>query len=88
MTQGSVEISDPVDVENTNDIISALGLSSLDLDERCPVQIASTGHSKVMIGIKKRKRLNELQPDLMRLANISKIIGCRRPWDASLRENW
>lgn len=39
-------------------------------------QIASTGHSKVMIGIKKRGRLNELQPDLIGLTNISKKIGC------------
>lgn len=76
MTQGSVEISDPVEAENQNDIISALSLFPHDLDERCPIQIASTGHSKVMIGIKKRERLNELQPNLARLINISSKIEC------------
>lgn len=76
MTQGSVEISNPIDVEIKNDILSALGLISHDLDELCPIQIASTGHSKVMIGIKSRDKLNALQPDLMRLINISKKIVC------------
>lgn len=76
MTQGSVEISDTIDVENQNDIVSALSLFPHDIDERCPIQIASTGHSKVMIGIKSRDTLNSLQPDLMRLSNISKKIEC------------
>ena len=76
MTQGSVEIFDSAMEENQNDIISALSLFPSDLDERCPIQIVSTGHSKVMIGIKKRERLNELQPDLIRLTNLSKKIGC------------
>lgn len=76
MTQGSVEISDPFNKDNQNAIISALGLSPHNLDERCPVQIASTGHSKVMVGIKSRDTLNTLKPDLMRLTNISKKIGC------------
>lgn len=76
MTQGSVEISDSVNVETQNEIISALGLLPHDLDERCPIQVASTGHSKVMVGIKSRETLNALQPDLMRLTNISKKIEC------------
>ncbi len=76
MTQGSVEISDSVNVETQNEIISALGLLHHDLDERCPIQVASTGHSKVMVGIKSRETLNALQPDLMRLTNISKKIEC------------
>lgn len=76
MTQGRVEISDSVDLENQNDIISAHSLFPHDLDDRFPIQIASTGHSKVMIGIKKRERLNELQPNLIRLTDISKKIGC------------
>jgi PhzF family phenazine biosynthesis protein len=76
MTQGKVELSDPIETENQTDIISALGLFPHDLDKRCPIQIASTGHSKVMIGIKSRDTLNTLQPDLMRLTTISKKIGC------------
>ena len=76
MTQGKFEISPPLVKEQQNEIVRALGLLPHDLDERCPIQIASTGHSKVMVGIKKRETLNALQPDLMRLTGISRIIGC------------
>jgi PhzF family phenazine biosynthesis protein len=76
MTQGRVEISPPVVEEKQTEIIRALGLATSDLDERCPIQIASTGHSKVMIGIKKRETLNALQPDMMGLTGLSRIIGC------------
>jgi PhzF family phenazine biosynthesis protein len=76
MTQGSVEISPPIAEEQQTEIMKALGLDTGDLDERCPVQIASTGHSKVMVGIKKRETLNALQPDMMRLTGLSKIIDC------------
>ena len=76
MTQGSFEISSPITGETRNDILLALNLSDADLDNRCPIQIASTGHSKVMVGIKSRQKLNSLTPDLARLMNISKTIGC------------
>lgn len=76
MTQGRVEILPPVTAKNRNDILCALNLSDHDLDDRCPVQIVSTGHSKVMIGIKSRQTLNTLSPDLTRLTQISKTIGC------------
>lgn len=76
MTQGSFEISDPIERKIQDEIIKALSLSPHDLDERCPIQIASTGHSKVMIGINKREKLNNLKPNLSRLTDISKKIGC------------
>lgn len=76
MTQGSIEISDSFNVDIKSNILGALGLISNDLDERCPVQKVSTGHSKVMVGIKSRDTLNALQPDLMRLTSISKKIRC------------
>jgi len=47
-----------------------------DLDNRCPVRIVSTGHSKVMIGINSRTKLNSLSPDLAKLNEISKTIKC------------
>ncbi len=75
MTQGAVEISPQITGKTRKDIIDALSLSESDLDERCPVQIASTGHSKFMVGIKSRKKLNSLAPDLTRLINISRTTG-------------
>ncbi len=76
MTQGDFELSPPLEEGIQKEIVKALGLHPHELDERCPIQIASTGHSKVMIGIKKRNRLNQLSPDLLTLAGISKKIGC------------
>lgn len=76
MTQGAIEISLPLQDKNRTDILSALSLLEADLDDRLPMQIVSTGHSKVMIGITGRRKLNALTPDLAKLAAISKTIGC------------
>lgn len=76
MTQGRIEFKDLFDILTTENIILALGLLHSDLDERCPVQIVSTGHSKVMIGIKSRAKLNSLSPDMEKLKTISKEIKC------------
>jgi PhzF family phenazine biosynthesis protein len=76
MTQGAFELSPEIKGRNKNDILNALNLSDSDLDDRCPIQIASTGHSKVMVGIKSRKTLNSLTPDLGKLTNISRTISC------------
>lgn len=76
MTQGKVEFSEPIPSAERSEIIAALGLSDNDLHEHCPVQIVSTGHSKVMIGIKSRDTLNSLKPDFTRLADISGAIKC------------
>lgn len=76
MTQGSFEISPAFDADITKKMIEALGLDSNDIDEKCPIQIASTGHSKVMIGIKSRAKLNALLPKYNDLADLSKQINC------------
>ncbi len=76
MTQGPFELTPPFNDINVQQIIKYLGLSISDLDERCPVQIASTGHSKVMIGIKSRGKLNSLKPDYPKLSGLSSLIKC------------
>ncbi len=76
MTQGEVVFSPVLGEEQQERIVKALGLSSEDLDTRCPIRIVSTGHSKVMIGIGSRKRLNSLRPDNDALIRISDTIGC------------
>jgi PhzF family phenazine biosynthesis protein len=57
-------------------LVMALGLSESDIDGRCPIQIVSTGHSKVMIGILARLRLNALTPVMDELKEISRLIDC------------
>jgi len=76
MSQGRFELSPAFDSETTEKLISALGLDETDLDDKCPVQIASTGHSKVMIGIRDRKKLKGLSPNFNDLASLSKLIDC------------
>lgn len=76
MTQGKFELLPPFDASTSNNIIKALGLTSADLNPACPIQIASTGHSKVMVGINSRQTLNRLTPNMHELAQISKTIAC------------
>jgi len=76
MTQGKFELSPTFDDMTTQSLLIALGLDITETDEKCPIQIASTGHSKVMIGIKSRKKLNELTPNYTDLAIISKQTNC------------
>lgn len=76
MTQGKFELSPAFDISTTHTLISALGLEKTDLNDNCPIQIASTGHSKVMIGINSREKLNKLTPNLNILAQLSKTINC------------
>ncbi len=76
MTQGPIEISPPILGQNHTSILNALKLPLHNLEEHCPIQIVSTGHSKVMVGIKSRETLHALKPDLAHLARISHLIGC------------
>jgi PhzF family phenazine biosynthesis protein len=76
MTQGQFELS-PAFGDNINlRLIKALGLYKSDLDLKCPIQIASTGHSKVMIGIKSREKLNNLTLNFYELTELSRQIKC------------
>jgi PhzF family phenazine biosynthesis protein len=76
MTQGKIEFSPPLTEPERSEIIAALGLSEINLDHRCPVQIVSTGHSKVLIGIKNIDVLQSLKPNLTSLAALSERIKC------------
>ena len=76
MTQGKFEISEPLEADIVRALLEALGLEQADLDARCPIQIASTGHSKVLIGIRERTTLNALAPDNGKLIELSKRIKC------------
>lgn len=76
MTQGAFELSPAFDKNIISRMIAALGLEYVDINKNCPIQIASTGHSKVMIGIKSRKKLNNLTPNYNALAELSTVINC------------
>ncbi|WP_088227438.1 PhzF family isomerase [Desulfosporosinus sp. FKB] len=76
MTQGNVEFSPILGMQERGLILKALGILEKELDMRCPIQIVSTGHSKVIIGINTRDKLNSLAPNMLALADISKLIKC------------
>ena len=76
MTQGKPEFLSLIENENRQRLMSALGISTSDLLESHPVQIVSTGHSKVMIGIKSEEVLHSLKPNNETLINLSEVIHC------------
>lgn len=74
MTQGKPEFISTLLSDRQDEIISALDLNRSELNRKCPMQIVSTGHSKVMIGINNKKVLNSIKPDFFKLADISRKI--------------
>ncbi len=75
MTQGQIVVGEPLPDAAVGQIAEGLGISVCDLREDCPVCIASTGHSKVMIGIRSNNLLHRLNPNMDRLARLSAVIG-------------
>ena len=76
MIQGRIEFFEPFTENYRQALTKALGLKENTLDERCPIQIVSTGHSKVLIGIKSRSILDDLAPDMSALKELSKAVSC------------
>lgn len=76
MTQGKIEVGGALPTEAQQALTDALGISRGELREDFPVAIASTGHSKVMVGIKNRSTLHGLRPNMDGLTKLSGEIGC------------
>lgn len=77
MTQGKVEISEPLEEGIVKRIFKALGISSDDVNKECPVQIISTGSTKAIIGLNNMETLNSLTPSFLHLKEISEEIDCK-----------
>ncbi|WP_430886614.1 PhzF family isomerase [Fusibacter sp. JL216-2] len=76
MTQGAVAFGPRLESDIRAKLIDALGITEHDLIENTHIQVVSTGHSKVMIGLKSVDVLNNLQPDMNKLKEISWAIAC------------
>lgn len=76
MTQGQVRFGTILDGELRNRLITALRINEDDVIDNFSIQIVSTGHSKVMVGLKSTELLNSLNPNLAELAELSRIINC------------
>lgn len=74
MTQGKPEIG-PVLTEQQKDLLlQSLHLTDEDLVKNLPIQISSTGHSKVMIPLRNKNIVNKISPELEILKQLSKEI--------------
>jgi PhzF family phenazine biosynthesis protein len=76
MTQGKIEFGAVLDPAQVAAMIGALGVSPGDLDGSLPVQIVSTGHSKVMVPLRTKACLDSLKPRNEALAALSGVVGC------------
>lgn len=59
-------------------LTSALGISSDDLNPQLPLEIASTGNRKLMIGLRSKKILHSLKPnqsELFKIGNDLHVLG-------------
>jgi PhzF family phenazine biosynthesis protein len=87
MTQGEIEVNDALSPEVQLTLAAALGINRNDIIENCPVAIASTGHSKVMIGIKDINMLHSLRPNMDSLSKLSSVIGCNGYYVFTMNQN-
>ena len=56
-------------------VAHALGATRSDVRGDCPVQVVSTAHSKVLVGLRSRDVLLGLKPDPLALTQLSRAIG-------------
>lgn len=77
MTQGAITIGESLTGDALAQLLIALGITQADLRSDCPVTIVSTGHSKVMVGIRDVALLHRLAPSMEGLIQLSQKIACK-----------
>lgn len=76
LEQGIPHFEPPITGSTRAAILAALHLCEDDMLPEAPVQIVSTGHSKVMIPLKPEVDIDALSPDLSALIALSQQTGC------------
>lgn len=78
--QGRPQFGEPLGVKLRQRVALALGISSTPAGEGLaagrPLQVVSTGHSKVMVPLPDDFPLEQLTPDMEMLSALSQEIGC------------
>ncbi len=87
MTQGAITFGEQLDGTPRHLLLSALGITESDVREDCPMQIITTGHSKVMVGLRERDLLHRLRPDDGMLCKVSELIRCNGFYVFTLHPN-
>lgn len=73
--QNPPSFAEPLAASLVAELAVALGVGLDELDPRCPPQFVSTGHGKLLIGLRRRARLQALQPDAARLIALGPRAG-------------
>ncbi|XAH23115.1 PhzF family isomerase [Xylophilus sp. GW821-FHT01B05] len=76
MHQGAPVFEAPLEGALRERIVAALGLAPNDVVGTLPVQVVSTGHSKLTIPLMPEVDLDALRPDMPALSQLSREIGC------------
>ena len=56
-------------------VLDALALATDELDTRCPLRIAGSGSTRLLVGVRGTEPLKHLKPDMTRLTTLSAQIG-------------
>ena len=56
-------------------VLDALALSTGDVDTRCPLRIAGSSSTRLLIGVRSTDQLKQLKPDFQRLTTLSAQLG-------------
>ncbi|MFD3533019.1 PhzF family phenazine biosynthesis isomerase [Streptomyces sp. NPDC058664] len=75
MHQGTAEFGPELDGNRVDRLLHALGSDTRDLAGNGPVQIVSTGHSKVIVELRDRAAVDALRPDAAALTALSHEVG-------------
>lgn len=75
MTQAAPKLGAILSDTQKEKLINALNIAEQDLIDQLPIQIVSTGHSKVMVPLKNQNTLHSIQPHFDELKSLSQEIG-------------
>ncbi|MFE6509881.1 PhzF family phenazine biosynthesis isomerase [Nocardioides sp. NPDC057767] len=75
MHQGRATFGPQLGGEQVDRLLRALGADLHDLADSGPVQVVSTGHSKVLVELRSRSAVDGLRPDLAALSLLSSEVG-------------
>lgn len=75
MHQGVAQVGSALEDDQVDRLLAALGTPRGDLVDAAPVQVVSTGHSKVLVELRSRAVVDGLQPDMAALTTLSQEAG-------------
>ncbi|HEY5755650.1 MAG TPA: PhzF family phenazine biosynthesis isomerase [Steroidobacter sp.] len=76
MTQAPALFAPAIEGEARDALLAALGIGPDAVADYGPIQVVSTGHSKVLIPLRSRAALDGLKPDLKALVRLSSQFEC------------